>query len=319
MGRKAQKAKKKQAWEGSDESEDEENEETTKNEEEDSSSSEDESEQQKSNKNKSSSSKPAGKKESGSKAVEQQKQQQGGSAPAAAAATTSSQGAAAAASTTGKRQPVIVIYCPISGWPAEMCEYNGNFAKCKQWHIDHAEELKVDADEIDAQGELGRKQRAPGDEVGVSNPKKANQPKEVSIDLRKRTGRKKLCIIKGLEMFNIQPMALANFLKKKFSCGTSVIEPPSQGMPAAVEMQGDKQQELVALLTGKDYNVPADAIVLLREGKPPRMGGGDQNDDDAESSDDEDDEGQGGNNSNQKPTGKKSSAAGSQKPAPKKK
>jgi len=58
-------------------------------------------------------------------------------------------------------------------------------------------------------------------------------------------------------------------------------------MPATVEVQGENTQQLIALLTGKDYNIPEDAIVLLKEGKPLRQKSGGGNNDQESSSDDE--------------------------------
>ena len=284
MGRKAQKAKKKQAWENSDDDEEhEENEEETKSSESESDEEETTTQQQQSkkNNNKKAGGKKGGKQQQQSKAQEQQEKSAESGASAAAAATTSS----------SSRKPVNVIYCPISKWPAEMCEYNGEFAKCKQWHIDHAEELKIEnVEELEnGGGEKGRKQKLPGDEVLLGNPNKKNQVKELTIDIRKRTGRKKTTLIKGLEYWGIQPNPVAQLLKKKFSCGTAVIDPPSSGMPATVEVQGENTDQLIALLTGKDYNIPNESIVMLREGKPLRAKTGGAGGAQESSSDDEED------------------------------
>ncbi len=213
--------------------------------------------------------KPVPKGKGGKAAKQAEEQQQQPAAAAAAASSSSSVAAAAAASSSATPKPVTVIYCPISTWPAEMCEYTGNFAKCKQWHLDNAELLSAAEQQKLGAGdttELGRKQKTPGLAAELMN--KVGAVKELVIDVRKRMGRKRQTFVKGLEYFgqvNLAATALA--FKKRFSCGCGVIEAPSSGLPATIEIQGDVCKQLLELLPAQ-YGVDRAAIKTFKQGKP---------------------------------------------------
>lgn len=148
-----------------------------------------------------------------------------------------------------------------------MCEYTGDFAKCKDWHIANAELLAADKSKLESgdQHELGRKQKVPGAAAELANRK--DIVREVSIDVRKRMGRKKLTYIKGLEIFGHQLTGTALAFKKRFSCGCTVLEPPNPGMPGTIEIQGDVGRQLLEILPTQ-FSVPRESIKTLREGKP---------------------------------------------------
>jgi translation initiation factor 1 (eIF-1/SUI1) len=160
--------------------------------------------------------------------------------------------------------PLRILYCPITSWPAEMCEYSGNYSKCKEWHVANA--ATPEALAALAEGEKGRKQRVPL-EGGATHSRKEVE-RVITLDIRKRVGRKYITIVRGLELFGLNSKALATVWKKRFSCGCTHLE-SEHGNQAGVELQGDFAMELRQMLTSPDNKVPDSAIIDMKEGKRP--------------------------------------------------
>ena len=78
---------------------------------------------------------------------------------------------------------------------------------------------------------------------------------EVLMSTKKRSARKYLTFITGLENYNVDLEQTAQQFKKKFACGTSVLREPHLGL----EIQGDVKRELLPIMV-KEWKIPNDKI-----------------------------------------------------------
>lgn len=155
-----------------------------------------------------------------------------------------------------KRMTVLVTYCPTCTMPAEYCEFSGMLEKCKPW-------LEQQGTDVAAMEEKGRKQTvaAAGPTVDESAP--------VEVSVQKRSKKKYVTLIKGLEAHGLKLKDVSTYLKKTFCCGSTISG-------EAVEVQGDIANEIMGILSDK-YAVPAKCIVLGKyEGK--KLAGGAEED-----------------------------------------
>lgn len=161
-----------------------------------------------------------------------------------------------------KLEPISVSYCPICSFPAEMCEYSGMFDKCKPWLMEQlaAEEAAALADAE----EKGRKRRPLTEHEKLDNLLAGKGKKKIqqviTLDCKTRSGKKRVTIITGLDLFGLNMSDVSRDFKKMFSCGAGIVEEPGQ-LPA-VEVQGDIVSQLCDLLPTK-YKIPKEAIFYM--------------------------------------------------------
>jgi translation initiation factor 1 (eIF-1/SUI1) len=154
-----------------------------------------------------------------------------------------------------KHAPISVMYCPVCTFPAEMCEFSGMLEKCKPWLLENASLLEAEAANLAAAEEKGRKQKAPGE-------KKTGGEQVILLATKKRGAKNKMVThVHGLDAFGHSLKELANIFKKKFQCGVTVTDVP--GLPDAVEIQGEVQDEVAAFLQAAPYNISIKQMFVL--------------------------------------------------------
>lgn len=162
------------------------------------------------------------------------------------------------------RRPRVVQYCPVCTFQAEMCEFSGMLEKCKPWLMEHLKE--EEARLIAEGGEKGRKRKGvyaegEGPAPGAKLKKKPDQC--VLVQVKKRSGKKVVTIIQGLDFYGVNLKDITRDFKKRFCCGCGIVETP--GELDAVEVQGDVAAQLAEMLP-KQYKIPVNEI-FKKEGK----------------------------------------------------
>ena len=170
-------------------------------------------------------------------------------------------------------KPLKVKYSPISGLPAEFCEYSATFKKELPWLRENAPEvlseqqLAGDEDAVGAVDEGEMSKRAKKNAVGAKVAKESDKEKKVRIVIAKiqRQKRKFVTAIAGMETVpGLKLKDAAKLFGKKFASGAAVSDTPSGGKEIVI--QGDVNFDLVPLII-KEYKVAASDIFFLEDGK----------------------------------------------------
>jgi len=116
-----------------------------------------------------------------------------------------------------------MIYCKC-GLPPEYCEFGGknnNIEECKKWlaeeHPDLFEKIYPSVEEETKEGEEVKKKKKKN--AKVMDPK----DKKIRVILLKRSGKKIVSNIFGLEFYNVNLTDCARLLAKKFACGAAAV------------------------------------------------------------------------------------------------
>jgi len=136
--------------------------------------------------------------------------------------------------------PLNIVYCPICTLPPEYCEFGPSFSKCKKWIAENCPEVYPDLAEQFEKIRLGEE---------VVEETKAPQKKKVKLELPqeiklaplKRGGKKIVIRIEGLGSFGVNLKDCAKDLRKKLSCGCSVVDD-------TIEVQGNLIEEIKEIL-----------------------------------------------------------------------
>nr|XP_034979559.1 eukaryotic translation initiation factor 2D isoform X2 [Zootoca vivipara] len=91
----------------------------------------------------------------------------------------------------------------------------------------------------------------------------------IDINIAQRACNKKVTIIKNLELYGLDPQAVANFLQQKVQASATVTTLPGAKDRAQVQVQGNQIHHLAKLLV-EDYQIPRKYIQGLE--KAPKMG-----------------------------------------------
>ncbi|XP_061488093.1 eukaryotic translation initiation factor 2D [Rhineura floridana] len=91
----------------------------------------------------------------------------------------------------------------------------------------------------------------------------------IDITIAQRSSNKKVTIIKNLELYGLDPQAVANFLQQKVQASATVTTLPGAKDRAQVQIQGNQTHHLAKLLL-EDYQIPHRYIQGLK--KAPKMG-----------------------------------------------
>ncbi|KAK2963859.1 putative Translation machinery-associated protein 22 [Blattamonas nauphoetae] len=166
-----------------------------------------------------------------------------------------------------------IEYCPICGFPPELCEYGGNYKQCIVWLKENHPELVPEFEPVDdpmdqpaeeeaKEGEEKGEEKdedpqpAPSDaqpaEEEKEKPKKVKKekaPPKVKISVNKRTKRKNLTVLTGLDHFGVKMSDLSKQLAVRYSCSTAVKPLPGGG--ESIEMQGDYSMDMQEFLMEK--------------------------------------------------------------------
>ncbi|KAI9308187.1 translation initiation factor SUI1 [Cunninghamella echinulata] len=174
-----------------------------------------------------------------------------------------------------------LLYCKICTMPPEYCEFSGTQEKCKEWLQDHHEDLyrklyniqdvtegieKVNITEGD--GKSGRtfvKDNSAKLEAKLERENKKKMSSRVTIKRVERTKRKRITIIHGLDIFEVDLKKAAKLFANKFACGSSVAK-NNQNQDEIV-VQGDFSDELIELILANWPHVPEDNIEFIEEKK----------------------------------------------------
>jgi len=101
--------------------------------------------------------------------------------------------------------PLEVIYCPVCSFPPGFCEFGPSFELCKRWIAYNCPELYPSLSE-----ELTKLAEAPPPEefkafMKIKKTKTVDPSSlKISIQMKKRSGKKMVTEIKGLDLFNIK-------------------------------------------------------------------------------------------------------------------
>lgn len=162
-----------------------------------------------------------------------------------------------------RHKPVEVLYCPMCTFPAEMCEFGGMMEKCRPWLLEHAAEL-ADAED------RGRKRRILTEKGRLEallegrGIKKALE-RIVVLEVEKRTGRRMITSVFGMDLFGFNLKDLSKDWRKRFSCGAGVRAAEEGKHQDCIEIQGNVVDQLAEMLITK-YNIPKESVYML-EGK----------------------------------------------------
>ena len=168
-------------------------------------------------------------------------------------------------------KPVVVKYSPISGLPAEFCEYSATFKKELPWLRENAPEV-LSADQLEGNGEESSGAAEGGEEmsrraakkaVGASMAKESTKEKKVRVVIAKiqRQKRKFVTAVAGMDTIaGVKLKDAAKLFGKKFASGAAVSDTPSGAKEIVI--QGDVNFDLVPLII-KEYKVNAADIYFL--------------------------------------------------------
>ncbi|PLW15489.1 hypothetical protein PCANC_07556 [Puccinia coronata f. sp. avenae] len=196
---------------------------------------------------------------------------------------------------------VLPIYCQICGFPPEYCEYGNSISKCKKWcstaepklydelyskqndAVDQ-EQQRAGGGEVEETEDKLKKVKISQEEEALRKEKKEEkknlQKKEkekahrVVVKTIERTKRKRITIVQGLDLFDIDMKKVSKLFAAKFATGSSVTK-NVQGDDEIV-IQGDVSDELLDLFestSGKfadiigNGKIPSDNIVFVDDTK----------------------------------------------------
>ncbi|XP_007439647.1 eukaryotic translation initiation factor 2D isoform X2 [Python bivittatus] len=91
----------------------------------------------------------------------------------------------------------------------------------------------------------------------------------IDVTIAQRSSNKKITIIKNLELYGLDPQALASTLQQKVQASATIITDPGAKDRAQVQIQGNQIGHLAKLLL-EDYQIPRKYIQGLE--KAPKMG-----------------------------------------------
>lgn len=171
-------------------------------------------------------------------------------------------------------KPVVVKYSPISGLPAEFCEYSATFKKELPWLRENAPEV-LSAEQLEGGEESGAaggggeemSKRAAKNAVGAKIAKESTKENKVRVIIAKiqRQKRKFVTAVAGMDTIpGLKLKDAAKLFGKKFASGAAVSDTPSGGKEIVI--QGDVNFDLVPLII-KEYKVSASDIYFLEDGK----------------------------------------------------
>jgi len=172
-----------------------------------------------------------------------------------------------------KLDPIQVIYCGVTGLPAEYCEFSDKYKESIEWFRKNHPELMADVAPNES-GEVGVEKKL--EEVSVAaeskKPKKTKAKKEaepkIVLQLVNRGGRKHVTVITGLESFGIDLKKAAKTLANKFACGSSVSKTPAGGQEIVI--QGDFCDDLMEFIPETWDMISEDDIDIIEEKKGKR-------------------------------------------------
>jgi density-regulated protein DRP1 len=184
--------------------------------------------------------------------------------------------------------PTEVKYSPISGLPAEYCEFSATFEKELPWLKENAPEVLSEDQLAKAMGEVslqdddgkiagdGRGSEgadAPGkkkkdkNKIGAKIANKADEEQKTQVVIARiqRQKRKFVTAVAGLDTIpGLKIKDAAKLFGKKFASGAAVSE--SATGAKEVVIQGDVNFDLVPLII-KEYKVHPRDIFFLEDGK----------------------------------------------------
>lgn len=169
-------------------------------------------------------------------------------------------------------KPLKVKYSPISGLPAEFCEYSATFKKELPWLRENAPEVLTAEqlagnEETDnaaaAGGDAEMSKRAKKNAIGAKVVKESEKEAKVRIVIAKiqRQKRKFVTAVAGMDTIpGLKLKDAAKLFGKKFASGAAVSDTPSGAKEIVI--QGDVNFDLVPLII-KEYKVAASDIFFL--------------------------------------------------------
>jgi len=92
--------------------------------------------------------------------------------------------------------------------------------------------------------------------------KKKEVVKEVQIRRVFRKGRKSVTLVAGLDFFGVKLAEATKLFRQKFSCGAAVVK-GVPGEPDHIDVQGDFEREVEALIKQEYPSVPGDKIRIV--------------------------------------------------------
>ncbi|CAG9575050.1 conserved hypothetical protein [Leishmania major strain Friedlin] len=162
-----------------------------------------------------------------------------------------------------RQRAVEVLYCPICTFPAEMCEFSGIVEKCRPWLLEHAADL-ADAEE------RGRKRRILTEKDRLEAMLEGRGVKKaleriVVLEVEKRTGRRMITSVFGMDLFGFNLKDVSRDWRKRFSCGAGVRAAEEGKHQDCIDIQGNVVDQLADMLITK-YKIPKESVYLM-EGK----------------------------------------------------
>jgi density-regulated protein len=171
--------------------------------------------------------------------------------------------------------PVEVVYHPVSGLPAEFCEFSETFVKDLPWILENCPDavtpdtlakamekmsVGVDGEENDAVLDSGKKEKQKGAGIAAKKTKAGPGECRVTINRVQRQKRKFVTAVIGMETVpDIKMKEVSKFFGKKFASGAAISKIPGGG--EEIVIQGDVQYDLPEILV-QTYNVPPTCIWL---------------------------------------------------------
>ncbi|AYU79372.1 hypothetical protein, conserved [Leishmania donovani] len=162
-----------------------------------------------------------------------------------------------------RQRAVEVLYCPICTFPAEMCEFSGIVEKCRPWLLEYAADL-ADAEE------RGRKRRILTEKDRLEAMLEGRGVKKaleriVVLEVEKRTGRRMITSVFGMDLFGFNLKDVSRDWRKRFSCGAGVRAAEEGKHQDCIDIQGNVVDQLADMLITK-YRIPKESVYLM-EGK----------------------------------------------------
>ncbi|ORX61704.1 density-regulated protein DRP1 [Hesseltinella vesiculosa] len=179
-------------------------------------------------------------------------------------------------------EPQHVLYCGVCTMPLEFCEFSGTQEKCREWLKDNHEELYEEIYEVqtltekletttvtgEGDGKSDRtfvKDKSAKLEAKLERENKKKMSSKVMIKRVERTKRKRITIIHGLEIFDVDLKKAAKLFANKFACGASVAK-NNQNQDEIV-VQGDFSDEVLELIMANWPHVPEENVECVDEKK----------------------------------------------------
>ena len=154
-----------------------------------------------------------------------------------------------------------VVYCGVSGYPLEMCEYHPLFEKCLVWWEENHPEMLDDYLEENGLESVEELTSKVSKRAMKASKKKSNAASKVKcgviIERSQRSKRKFNTIVRGLETFEIDLKKASKLFGKKFACGSAVSKSASGGKEIII--QGDVAYELIDFLE-EEYEIDPSCV-----------------------------------------------------------